>query len=104
MMSAALTFGPFLVVAVATAADAAPTFQGGDGSSCEQAIVIRGAANEWEGVASEYRSLEERNPGSTLKGQSLVRSGDRSYDLLEFATADGTARRACFDISEFYQP
>jgi hypothetical protein len=103
MNSAAVTLGILLVLAVETAG-AAPTFQGGDGSNCEHAIVIRGAANEWEGVASEYRYLEERHPGWTLKGQSLVRSGDRSYDLLEFASADGTARRACFDISEFYQP
>lgn len=103
-MSACVTLATFFVVALAAVADAAPTFHGGDGSTCEQAIVIRGAANEWEGVASEYRYLEERHPGWTLKGQSLVRSGDRSYDLLEFATADGTARRACFDISEFYQP
>ena len=103
MISAAVTLGSLLVLAVATA-DAAPTFQGGDGSSCEQAIVIRGAATEWEGVASEYRYLELRHPGWTLKDQSLVRSGDRSFDLLEFATADGAARRACFDISEFYQP
>jgi len=95
------TFGATLLAAVA---HATTTFVGGDGTSCEQAIVIRGAANEWEGVASEYRYLTERHPGWTLKGQSLVRSGERSFDLLEFATADGTARRACFDISEFYQP
>ena len=85
-------------------AHAAASFQGGDGSSCEKAVVIHGAANEWEGVASEYRYLTERHPGWTLKNQSLVRSSERSFDLLEFVTADGAARRACFDITEFYEP
>jgi hypothetical protein len=103
MIYATVTIGSLLAVAAATA-DAAPTFHGGDGSNCEHAIIIRDAANEREGVAAEYRYLEERHPGWILKGQSLVRSGDRSYDLLEFATVEGTARRACFQISEFYRP
>ena len=87
-----------------SAALASLEFAGGDGTSCEKAIVIKGAKNEFEGVASEYRYLTERHPGWSLKEQSLLHSGERSFDLLEFVTADGKERRACFDISEFYQP
>jgi hypothetical protein len=79
-------------------------FEGGDGASCEQAIVIKGAPNEFEGVKSEYRYLTERYPGWSLTEQSLLHSGDRSFDLLEFTTPDGEKRRACFDISEFFEP
>ena len=93
-----------LVCGIASAAPGGPAFEGGDGTTCDKAIVIKGAASEFEGVASEYRYLSERHPGWSLKEQSLLRSGDRSFDLLKFTTADGRERRACFDISEFYRP
>ncbi|MBI2963673.1 MAG: hypothetical protein HYY35_07950 [Deltaproteobacteria bacterium] len=78
-------------------------FAGGDGSSCESAVLIRGARGEFEGVASEYRWLSERHPGWNLTEQSLLKSGERRYDVLDFTTADGRPQRVCFDISEFYQ-
>ena len=79
-------------------------FEGGDGTTCERAVVIKGADNEFDGVASEYRWLSEHHPGWDLIEQSLVQSATRSYDVLDFRTADGQTRRACFDISDFYQP
>jgi hypothetical protein len=85
-------------------ASAGVAFEGGDGGSCEQAIVIKGARNEFEGVSSEYRYLSERHPGWKLVEQSLLHSGERSFDLLEFTTSDGKKQRACFDISDFFQP
>ena len=97
-------FAALLLCGGANASPAGTKFEGGDGTSCEKAIVIKGAANEWEGVASEYRYLSERHPGWELREQSLLRSGDRSFDLLVFTTADGKQQRACFDISEFYRP
>ncbi len=78
-------------------------FAGGDGSSCEHAVLIQGARGEFEGVASEYRWLSERHPGWNLTEQSLVQSGKRSYDVLDFTTVDGRKRRVCFDVSEFYR-
>lgn len=97
-------FAALLLCGTAGAALASLEFAGGDGTTCEKAIVIKGATSELEGVASEYRYLSERHPGWSLKEQSLLHSGDRSYDLLKFVTADGKERRACFDISEFYRP
>jgi len=97
-------FAAFFLGGITSGALASLAFEGGDGTTCDKAIVIKGATNEFEGVASEYRYLTERHPGWTLKEQSLLHSGDRSFDLLKFVTADGKERRACFDISEFYQP
>jgi hypothetical protein len=79
-------------------------FEGGDGATCESAVVIKGARNELDGVASEYRWLSEHHPGWNLIEQSLVESASRSYDVLDFRSADGQRRRACFDISDFYRP
>lgn len=79
-------------------------FSGGDGATCERAVIIQGAANELDGVASEYRWLSEHHPGWDLIEQSLVRSANRSYDVLDFRTVDGRRLRACFDISDFYRP
>jgi len=79
-------------------------FEGGDGTSCERAVVIKGARNEFDGVASEYRWLSEHHPGWNLIEQSLVESASGSYDVLDFRGADGQRRRACFDISDFYRP
>lgn len=78
-------------------------FEGGDGTSCERAVLIKGARGELEGVASEYRWLSEHYPGWNLTEQSLVQSSERSYDVLNFTTADARKQSVCFDISEFFQ-
>jgi hypothetical protein len=80
------------------------TVEGGDGATCERAVVIKGADNEFDGVASEYRWHSEHHPGWDLIEQSLVQSASWSYDVLDFRTVDGQTRRACFDIGDFYQP
>jgi hypothetical protein len=79
-----------------------PLLTGGDGSSCTQAIVIRGARNEVDGVAAEYKWLAEKYPRSRLGNQTLQHDGGRSFDLIELTTASGESKTVCFDISEFY--
>ena len=77
------------------------SYAGGDGSSIEKAVVIKGATEE-TGVDAEYAYLRQHYPGYHLKKQSLQGGGKRSYDVLDFTTADGKAKLIYFDITEFF--
>ena len=78
------------------------TYSGGDGSSYQQAVVIKGAEDEKAGIAAERAWLEQRYPGFQKGRQSLVHSGGRLYDLIEFTTADGQKKSVYFDITDFF--
>lgn len=77
------------------------TFSGGDGSSYEQAVVIKGAKNEEAGVAAEHAWLKQRYPGYVETKQSLMSSNDRDYDLIEIITEQGN-KSIYFDITDFF--
>jgi hypothetical protein len=85
---------------IAHAAPSKVTYTGGDGSSFEKAVVIHGA-NEQTGVDAEYDYLAKHFPGYHRGKQMLTSHGKRSYDVLEFTTADGKKMRVFFDISDF---
>ena len=78
------------------------TYAGGDGSSCETAILIHGASNEQDGVAAEYDWLKKKFPGFAMQRQSLIECGGHPADKMEFSTADGQARTVLFDINEYF--
>lgn len=80
------------------------SYEGGDGSSVEAAVVVRGARGPDEGVAAEYAYIE-RIHGAIGRGwfwetQSLVQAGGRGYDQIVIRLADGTLRSLYFDVSE----
>jgi len=76
-------------------------YSGGDGSSYEQAVVIKGAKDEEAGVAAERAWLEQRYPGFQKGRQSLMSSGGKHYDLIEITTREGH-KSVYFDITEFF--
>jgi hypothetical protein len=84
-----------------TAAPGGVTFEGGDGSSFESAIAIRGAT-EFTGIVAENYLLNERYPGYRLGSQSLVHRKSRVYDVIEFTSADGKKKVTYFDITDFF--
>jgi len=91
---------PVLCLALCVAAWAGEvTFAGGDGSSFEKAIVVKGA-NEETGVKAEYAYLAQHFPGYRFSKQSLVQRVGRAYDVLEFSTPDGP-HTIYFDITDF---
>lgn len=81
-------------------AQAEISFGGGDGSSFEKAVVIKGAT-EATGVKAEYAYLREHFPGYTMGKQALVNHEKRVYDVLDFTTKDG-AKTVYFDITGFF--
>jgi hypothetical protein len=66
-----------------------------------EAIVIH-ATHEQDGIREEHRWLGEHYPGYQLRRQALDVDEKRSFDMMEFDTADGTAKTVCFDITEFF--
>jgi hypothetical protein len=78
-------------------------FSGGDGSSHEQAVVIREARYRELGLLAEKLWLEQKYPGHRQTSQSVFNSDGRRYDLIEVATADGQTRKVYFDTTEFIE-
>ncbi|MBC7222818.1 MAG: hypothetical protein H5T59_00830 [Anaerolineae bacterium] len=82
------------------------TYEGGDGATLEQAIVIRGAPNHLAGVEAEYAYLErafgQRGRDWHLAMQTLHMVGDRPYDEMRILLADGTEKPVYFDLSDFF--
>ncbi len=77
------------------------TFAGGDGSSFERAILIKGAKGDQDGVASEYTWMRSNYPGSQPGEQSLQSVNGRNYDVINLQTPSG-AKTIYFDITEYF--
>ncbi len=77
-------------------------YSGGDGSSCDQAVVVHEAKCRELGVLGQRLWLEERFPGYRESKQSAINSADRHYDVVEFATADGDTRKVYFDTTDYF--
>ena len=78
------------------------TYGGGDGSSCEKAVIVQGAKGEMDGVGSEYAWLKQHYPGSKSQGQSLTECQGKPADKLHVLTADGKEIEVYFDISQYF--
>ena len=77
------------------------SYSGGDGSSLEQAIVIKGAKDEEAGVAAERTWMEQRYPGFHKGQQALLGSGGKHYDEIRITTREGQ-KTVYFDITDFF--
>ena len=78
------------------------TYSGGDGATCEHAVVIQHARNTTEGIRAENVWIAWKHPGGRKSGQSLVFDHDRPHDVIRFVTSDGEEATVCFDISGFF--
>ena len=78
------------------------SFAGGDGSSCEQAVVIKKAANQFEGVSAEKAWIAWKYPGAKSKGQAVSGGKNKTFESFELQTAAGESKTVCFDITGFF--
>lgn len=88
--------------AAASAEALSISYQGGDGSSCAERILIVGAKGEADGVASEYEWIERHYPGAGRKSQALTQCGEAPVDKLVIVTREGQEVTLVFDISGFF--
>jgi hypothetical protein len=77
-------------------------FEGGDGSSCREAVVIEGADSELEGIGAEYTWLRDHYPGARVVSQSLGSCEGDWTDILSIRTASGNMFDVYFDIEDFF--
>jgi len=79
------------------------TFEGGDGSSRERAVVIKGAVTTSEGVRAEALWIEINHPEWRKGHQSLVGGRDgKRYDVINYTDDAGGSRTIYFDITDFF--
>lgn len=83
------------------------TYEGGDGKTVENAIVIKNAENEIDGVAAEYAYIAKIN-GEKFKdwkpvGQSTINKDNKKIDLINIQLIQKNETVSYyFDITEFY--
>jgi hypothetical protein len=79
-----------------------PMFEGGNGSSLENAVVILGATSESAGVKAEHTYLSRHFPGSAVVRQALLHQAGKVFDRLEIRTPTNTSAIVYFDITDFF--
>lgn len=78
------------------------TFEGGDGSSFEEAVVIKGAKDTMEGIEAESKWIEKKHRGWEKGDQALVSKNGKHYDRIEYSTPKDGKKTIFFDITDFY--
>ena len=82
-------------------------YEGGDGSSFENAIVIKNATTTREGIAAEYAHIEKKH-GQRIEDWKLIMQSSnvqngRRYDVITIRIiSDNTTIAYYFDITDFY--
>jgi hypothetical protein len=78
------------------------TYAGGDGSCCQQAVVINNATYRETGRMAERVWLEQKYPGHQETKESDLNSAGRHYDVVDVATAQGQVAKVYFDATEWF--
>ena len=80
-------------------------YAGGNGESIETAVIIN-TANSMIGISAEYKFITSRYGQKdvewTREIQSVMRSGNRQYDVVLIKLKDGQEKSFYFDITKFY--
>lgn len=77
-------------------------FAGGDGSSCDAAVVISGATHELEGVRAERWWIWTKNPDATIESQTVSSHGGKDVETFVLLLPGGARKSVCFDITSFF--
>jgi hypothetical protein len=76
------------------------------GYSKESPVILEGVNNEIDGVDAEYAYLEKnfgvRNQNWKLDHQSLMKDGERYFDILDITLTNGEKKKIYFDITNFF--
>jgi hypothetical protein len=77
-------------------------FGGGDGSSCDAAVVISGAEHERDGIRAERWWIWTKNPDAKIESQSMSSRGGNDLETFVLMLPGGGRKTVCFDITSFY--
>jgi len=73
-------------------------FSGGDGSSCEKAVVLNVDSSQ-EAVRAQTAWLRAKHGGGSKSAQALARTESKWYDLVDWQIPNGATVSICFDIT-----
>lgn len=84
-------------------------YQGGDGSSCDQAVVIVGHRDIAEAAAAEKAWITKHYPGYVRVGGSVEhpvadrnsKTDSRLWAVAHLRSPEGTSIEVCFEIGSF---
>ena len=77
-------------------------YKGGDGSSMEQAVIIK-APNNAAGVDAESDWIRKNHPGWRKGNQALVGGdGGKMYDRIDYTTPQGKTITIYFEVTDFF--
>ena len=77
-------------------------YAGGDGSCCEQAVVINGAKYRETGLMGQRLWLQKRFPGYRQVKEQVVEANRKRFDQVELTTADGQNSSVYFDVTDWW--
>ncbi len=77
-------------------------YSGGDGSSCQQAVVIQGVTIRETGLLAQHVWLQQRYPGCRKNKDLLVNDSSRRFDQVELTTVDGKTSQVFFDVTDWW--
>ena len=84
------------------------TYNGGNGSDFQDAVIITGAADTFEGVAAEYDYIKQlhgaRDHAWKLISHRLILKGDRQFDVIKIAVPKPTPMEFTyyFEVTGFF--
>ncbi|OQA88536.1 MAG: hypothetical protein BWY27_00921 [Bacteroidetes bacterium ADurb.Bin234] len=80
-------------------------YAGGNGESIETAVIIN-TANPIIGIPAEYKFITikhgQKDVDWTLELQTVMRRGNRQYDVVVIKLKDGQEKSFYFDIKKYY--
>ena len=76
-------------------------YLGGDGTSCEKAVVIKDAKYRETAELAESLWLEHKYPGYRRVSEDAMKLTDKTYSVVALTTADGQERKVYFDSTNF---
>ena len=79
-----------------------PRFSGGDGSTCERAVVLN-VDGSLEAVRAETAWLHAKHGGGRKSAQALTRAASKWYDIVDWEMLNGNTVTICFDITRAYE-
>ncbi|MBN2019918.1 MAG: hypothetical protein JW749_06815 [Sedimentisphaerales bacterium] len=78
------------------------SYEGGDGSSIENAVIIK-APNKLTGIRAEYDWMKKNRSDWQLDRQSVLKGQGKVLDKMYCITPDGQRTFLFFDVTDFYE-
>jgi len=77
-------------------------FHGGEGTDCDNAVVIKGAATTLIGLRAQNVWIDTHFPGAERLRTQQGDCASGITDVVEIKTSEGERKRVYFDITDFY--